>query len=93
MLELDVRLTKDNQVKSHKGMNSSTYAQVVVFHDASLKRLTGLDKLVNDVCYADLPKQFKPSIGVGIFAEERLETREYDTHIPLLEEVGPCVFW
>jgi glycerophosphoryl diester phosphodiesterase len=39
---MDVCLSKDNQV--------------VVIHDYKLKRLCGIDKLVSDYNYADLPK-------------------------------------
>lgn len=41
MLELDVRLTKDGQV--------------VVYHDASLLRLTGMDTSIASVDYDSLP--------------------------------------
>ena len=40
-MELDVQLTRDGQM--------------VVHHDGSLKRVCGVDKLVQDVDYADLP--------------------------------------
>lgn len=39
-IELDIRLTKDKKI--------------VVFHDDSLKRLTGIDKLVRDMTYDEL---------------------------------------
>lgn len=42
MLEMDVRLTKDGQV--------------VVFHDATLLRVTGQDLNISQVDYASLPK-------------------------------------
>ena len=57
-IELDVQLTKDNIL--------------VVFHDANLKRMTGLNKLVEDTYYEEL-KELK-----------LLNTKEY---IPTLDEV------
>ena len=39
-IELDIRLTRDKKI--------------VVFHDDSLKRLTGIDKLVRDMTYDEL---------------------------------------
>lgn len=41
-IELDVRLTKDNIL--------------VVFHDANLKRLTGVDKPIKDLTYEEIQK-------------------------------------
>ena len=40
-MELDVQLTKDNQL--------------VVHHDGSLKRVCGVDRLIREVDFADLP--------------------------------------
>ena len=57
-IELDVQLTKDNIL--------------VVFHDANLKRMTGLDKLIQETNYEEL-KELK-----------LLNTKEY---IPTLDEV------
>ena len=57
-IELDVQLTKDNIL--------------VVFHDNNLKRMTGLDKLVEETYYEEL-KELK-----------LLNTKEY---IPTLDEV------
>lgn len=57
-IELDVQLTKDNIP--------------VVFHDSNLKRMTGLDKLIEDTNYDEL-KELK-----------LLNTKEY---IPTLNEV------
>lgn len=57
-IELDVQLTKDNVL--------------VVFHDESLKRMTGIDKLIQDSNYKEI-KNLK-----------LLNTKEY---IPTLDEV------
>ena len=57
-IELDVQLTKDNIL--------------IVFHDANLKRMTGVDKLVKDSNYEEI-KELK-----------LLNTKEY---IPTLDEV------
>lgn len=57
-IELDVQLTKDNIL--------------VVFHDDNLKRMTGLDKLIQETNYNEL-KELK-----------LLDTKEY---IPTLKEV------
>lgn len=39
-IELDIRLTKDNEI--------------IVFHDNNIKRLTGIDRLVKDMTYKEL---------------------------------------
>ena len=57
-IELDVQLTKDNVL--------------VVFHDENLKRMTGIDKLIQDSNYEEI-KDLK-----------LLNTKEY---IPTLDEV------
>jgi len=57
-IELDIQLTKDNIL--------------VVFHDPNLKRMTGIDKLVEETNYNDLKKL------------KLLNTNE---HIPTLDEV------
>ena len=40
-IEIDIQLTKDNKW--------------IIFHDINLKRLTGIDKNINDINYKDLP--------------------------------------
>lgn len=57
-IELDISITKDNKL--------------VVFHDNNLKRMTGIDRLIEDTTYNEL-KDYT-----------LLETKE---HIPTLEEV------
>ena len=57
-IELDVQLTKDNVL--------------VVFHDKNLKRMTGIDKLIEDSNYDEIKKL------------KLLNTKEY---IPTLDEV------
>ena len=57
-IELDIQLTKDNIL--------------IVFHDPNLKRMTGIDKLVEETNYNDLKKL------------KLLNTNE---HIPTLDEV------
>lgn len=57
-IELDVRLTKDKKI--------------IVFHDASIKRLTGIDRLVKDMTYDELSK---------------INLLNTTDKIPLLEEV------
>ena len=57
-IELDIKLLKDNSL--------------VVFHDYNLKRMTGIDKLINDCTYNDICNL------------KLLNTNEY---IPLLTEV------
>ena len=57
-IELDIQLTKDNEI--------------VVFHDKNLKRMTGLDKDVEDLTLSEIKKL------------KLLDTNE---HIPTLDEV------
>ena len=57
-IELDIRLTKDKKI--------------VVFHDDSLKRLAGIDKLVKNMTYNEL---------------KRIKLLDTDDTIPLLEDV------
>lgn len=57
-IELDIQLTKDNQL--------------VVFHDLSLKRMTGLDKDIIDCTYDEL---------------QQLHLLDTDEKIPLFKEV------
>lgn len=56
-------------------------------HDPNLKRLCGVDRLVKDLEYNELPK-YKKDIGVTFVPGFRLDTSPYDTRIPLLEEVS-----
>jgi glycerophosphoryl diester phosphodiesterase len=68
--EFDVFLTKDNQV--------------VLFHDENLKRLTGVDKNIYDMTYADLQQiQILKEIEV----DGGMRTYEKPESIPLLVDV------
>jgi hypothetical protein len=60
MLEMDVRMTKDKKI--------------IVCHDANLKRLCGVDKMVSEFNFADLPK-FQKSMPMHF--SERLKTGDY----------------
>jgi len=73
MLELDVRLTKDKQV--------------VVHHDENLLRLTGVNANLRSLNYAELPTRFLDTIAVTFSPDNQMKTTDFDTHIPLLEEV------
>ena len=57
-IELDIRVTKDKKI--------------VVFHDANIKRLTGIDKKVSNLTYKEL---------------SNIKLLEKDEVIPLLEDV------
>lgn len=61
----------------------------VVFHDDSLLRVTGVDALVRDLDYSELPTSFKTNLPVPFpqFAGQTIDTSTFDTHIPTLEEV------
>uniref|UniRef100_A0A3P8WT95 Glycerophosphodiester phosphodiesterase domain containing 1 n=1 Tax=Cynoglossus semilaevis TaxID=244447 RepID=A0A3P8WT95_CYNSE len=71
MLELDCHLTKDGQV--------------VVSHDANLKRATGFDAPIADFTYAELPP-YLCKLGVTFQRECFCEGGE-DKRIPLLRDV------
>uniref|UniRef100_UPI003AAEDCB5 lysophospholipase D GDPD1 isoform X2 n=1 Tax=Centroberyx gerrardi TaxID=166262 RepID=UPI003AAEDCB5 len=71
MLELDCHLTKDEQV--------------VVSHDASLRRSTGMNAYISDMPYAELPPYFC-KLGVTFQRECYCEGGE-DKRIPLLRDV------
>lgn len=71
MLELDCHLTKDEQV--------------VVVHDSSLKRSTGINAYVADVAYTDLPP-YLCKLGVSFKRDCYCEGGE-DKRIPLLRDV------
>ncbi len=66
VLECDIWLTADKRV--------------VVHHDESLKRMTGVDQKIKETNYADMPRIIF-EIANSKFSKEELE------HIPLLEEV------
>ncbi|KAJ3393612.1 hypothetical protein HDU92_007651 [Lobulomyces angularis] len=71
LLELDVQLTKDNQV--------------VIFHDRNLLRLCGVNKTISDFNFEDLPRLLIPEKlkkTVSDFSEDPDHNR-----IPLLEEL------
>ena len=68
--EFDVFLTKDNRV--------------VLFHDENMKRLTGVDKEIYDMTWADLQTiQVKKEIEV----DGGLRVYDKEEQIPLLEDV------
>lgn len=69
---MDIRYTKDKKV--------------VICHDKDLKRLCGLDKLVRDVEYAQLP-QIKDTIDLHFSTNQYKATSDDDRKIPLLEDV------
>jgi len=71
-VELDVCLTKDNQV--------------VVCHDPNLKRLWGVDKEVNQFDYKDLP-QILPIVPIHFDFSKYDATEWPDKKIPLFDEV------
>uniref|UniRef100_A0A3B4VHF3 Glycerophosphodiester phosphodiesterase domain containing 1 n=1 Tax=Seriola dumerili TaxID=41447 RepID=A0A3B4VHF3_SERDU len=71
MLELDCHLTKDEEV--------------VVSHDANLKRATGMNAQVSDMVYAELPP-YLCKLGVTFQRECFCEGGE-DKRIPLLRDV------
>lgn len=71
MLELDVHLTKDKQV--------------VVCHDANLKRTCQVDGTIPQFEFADLP-QLSPTLQVS-FGGSAVVTGGADRQIPLLESV------
>uniref|UniRef100_A0AAQ4S391 Glycerophosphodiester phosphodiesterase domain containing 1 n=1 Tax=Gasterosteus aculeatus aculeatus TaxID=481459 RepID=A0AAQ4S391_GASAC len=71
MLELDCHLTKDEEV--------------VVSHDASLQRASGINDHISNVCYAELPPYLR-KLGVTFQRECFCEGGE-DKRIPLLKEV------
>ena len=73
ILEMDVQLTKDKQV--------------VVHHDPSLKRMTGIDKMVSELNYDEISKTFDEvpdMFGVNIYT---LKPNIDDGRIPLLRDV------
>lgn len=63
MLEMDVRITKDKQL--------------IVCHDANLKRLCGVNKNVSDFNFKDLPKFQK---AMPMHFSEWLKTGDYMTY-------------
>jgi len=70
VLEIDVQLTMDKRV--------------VICHDNNLERLIGRRALINEICYADLPKISNPQRGS--FPVE-YEVEHWDREIPLLEQL------
>ncbi len=74
-IELDVRLTKDNVP--------------IVFHDKSLKRVCGIDRMVEDVAYEDLKllKLFKSDKNIPLFKDI---LQFVNGRVPLIVEIkGP----
>lgn len=68
-VEFDVFLTKDNKV--------------VLFHDENMKRLTGVDRMINDLTYSDLKTiQVLPEIEV----DGGMRKYNGTLNIPLLED-------
>lgn len=78
VIELDVHITKDRKV--------------VVSHDNSLARLAGVDKLIGDLNYHELPP-LEENIYVLPYSKDKLEASKKNDEksapkkIPLLEEV------
>uniref|UniRef100_A0AAQ4QN54 Glycerophosphodiester phosphodiesterase domain containing 1 n=1 Tax=Gasterosteus aculeatus aculeatus TaxID=481459 RepID=A0AAQ4QN54_GASAC len=77
MLELDCHLTKDEEV--------------VVSHDASLQRASGINDHISNVCYAELPPYLR-KLGVTFQRGEHHKSLCFceggeDKRIPLLKEV------
>jgi len=73
MLELDVHLTKDEQV--------------VVFHDQNFLRLTGDPRRIDSLNYSELPTKFKQNIEIPFISGVTLDTTQFDIHYPTLEEI------
>lgn len=74
IIELDVRLTKDNKL--------------VVFHDESLKRVCSVEKLVNELTYEELLKYklYHTNYHVPLFSEI---LKLVEGRVPLLIEIKP----
>ncbi|KAL4482886.1 hypothetical protein ABPG74_018912 [Tetrahymena malaccensis] len=73
MLELDVRVTKDDKV--------------VVVHDNKLRRLCGVNKNIEDLQYSEIPK-FKKEIDLHFSPNGQFKASNYECmRMPLLEEV------
>lgn len=73
ILEMDVCLTKDNQI--------------VVIHDNNLKRMCGLNSNVEEFNYNALPK-FQSEINLDFSVSQKAFVKDSKTpYIPLLEEV------
>lgn len=70
MLELDCHITKDGQV--------------VVSHDANLKRSTGVNVNVSDLKYCELPPYL---CKLDVPFQRACKCKGTDTRIPLLKEV------
>lgn len=72
-LELDVHLTKDKKV--------------VISHDHNLKRTTGVDVMIGDLNFDELPS-FQNKIEIS-FAKDAVYNKRPDDadKIPLLEEL------
>ena len=66
-LEFDVRLTRDKKI--------------VIFHDANLMRLCGINMKVKDLTYAELQTH--------MLKKEKNQTEE--TKIPLLDDLAPLL--
>lgn len=71
IIELDLNLTSDNEV--------------VVYHDSNLKRLTGIDKNINDLTYNEIKKiTLKTGEHIPKFSEV---LKVIDGKVPLLIEL------
>lgn len=71
-IELDVRLTKDEEL--------------VVFHDATLRRMCGIDKFVNECSYDEL-KAYKLSDSYETIPKLEEVLKEIDGRVPLIVEI------
>lgn len=76
-IELDVRLSKDGRV--------------VVFHDAALERMCGLNAKLKDLTYVELSrlKLSGSSEGIPLFRDV---LRQINGRVPLLIEIKNCAF-
>jgi len=72
MFELDVHLTKDKKV--------------VVCHDVDLQRVTGVQGLIKDYLYEELP-HLKNVLEVTFAKETQYTSKDPERKIPLLEDV------
>ena len=70
MFELDICITQDGQL--------------VVHHDANLQRTCGVDQLISETNYKELPP-FKETIEA--FGSDGLTIRTVSNKIPLLEDL------
>jgi glycerophosphoryl diester phosphodiesterase len=75
MLEMDLHLTKDEEI--------------VVMHDDDLYRVTGVNERIKNLNYDELPKTFRENLACPFpeFHGQSVNTVGLDTHVPKLEEL------